>query len=249
MEDLKNAIQESLPDNVNPESLPDDVNKDVQPGSSQEAHEETPSPKVEQEKQVPFNEHPRWKEVMRERDRERERADRLQQQMVELAMRQQNPQTQTDPYAGMTPEEKVFWEKQRQIAREEAQRVAQEAGTTLRNELLENKILVTSMMYERFLEKHPDIQPDSEEAGQIAQKVKAGLSLEDAYTVVTYPRKLKEVQDSVHAKKTQQQTKKTTEKIAANLEGSGVASTSPFSSQAKELSNAEIVDLHFAGKL
>ena len=63
MEELKDAIEESSPLDVNTESSP------VVP-------EETPSPKVEQ-KEVPFHEHPRWKEVQEDRRMAQERADRL----------------------------------------------------------------------------------------------------------------------------------------------------------------------------
>jgi hypothetical protein len=242
MEELKSAIQESLPENVTPESLPTDVNKDVTPDSSKAAPEVTPSPKVEQE--VPFHEHPRWKEI---RERERvasERADRLERQLMEVSNRLSTPQAK-DPEEGLAPEEKAFWAKSRQIAREEAQRVKQETEPLVQRELQEQRMLVSSLMYERFQQQHPDVKPGSEEENSIAQKVRSGYSLEDAYNLVTYPQKLKSATEAARKQVEEEIQRKTKQKIAANLEGTGVSSNSPIQSKPR-VSIKDLVDHHLA---
>ena len=242
MEELKGAIAESLPADVTVESLPTDVNKDVKVESSTPAPEVTPSPKVEPE--LPFHQHPRWREVQEEKRQAQDRADRLERQLLEISTRLSTPQAK-DPDEGLTSEEKAFWARSRQIAREEAEKVKRETEPFMQRELQEQRMLVSSIMYERFQQQHPDVKPGSEEENTIAQKVRSGYSLEDAYNLVTYPQKLKNAEEAARKKVEEEISRKNKQKVAANLEGPGVSSTSPIQSKAK-LSLRDIVENHMA---
>jgi hypothetical protein len=233
MADLKSVISESLPDNVTSASLPEaavaqktsqqvaeEVKEDVKSDSSTEAHVEATTPKAEQE--VPFHLHPRWVERQRELEAAREHEKLLADQNRQLmAMVQKSQETQTpiiDPYAGMTPEEKVFWEKSRQIAREEAERVAKSYMGTVQQETQETKAAVTSMLYERFQQKHPDIQANSPEENLIAQKFRQGYTLDDAYEIVMGPVHRGKLEQELQLSRKTKEVKNIKDKEAANLE-------------------------------
>jgi len=166
----------------------------------------TPEPEAQpaEEGKIPYD---RFKEKVDE-------ANWYKQQLEQLAARQQPPQPTPapaqDPYVGMTPEEKVFWMKQREIAREEAQKVLQQ---NVSPQLEAAKQEFARMRVEQFHKDHPDIKPNSAEETLIADKIKQGYLPDDAYKIITYEQKMgqKQTQNS------QQQQQKLEAKKKANV--------------------------------
>jgi len=216
---IQSAIAESLPADVNTVPSTADAPEVVTADSPAAAPVETPTPKVEQE-EIPFHQHPRWQEVQEARRKAAEEAAQAKAEaaywkgLAEGRQPNQQPQPEVDPYAGMTLEEKAFWQKQREVAREEAMKVAREYGAPLEKKITESQEVVAALAYERFRNQYPDIQPNSLEETKIADYYRRGYSLDDAYKIV----KFDEVkQKSVTQAKTQQVIK-TQQKAAANLE-------------------------------
>lgn len=191
---------------------------DVTPESSQEAPVETPTQQVEQKPEVPFNEHPRWQELMEERKFLREQLAAANSRSIVP----QAPVQEVDPYAGMTPEEKAFFERVRGIAQKEAHGIIAEKEKIFKQELDQTKQVMATVAYERFQAKHPDVLPNSPEETAIAQLYQRGYSLDDAYKVAMFDKiqQGKVAQAQVKQKQTIQQ------KVAANVE----TSTIPVSS-------------------
>lgn len=200
MSELENVLEASQPSDV-PASSAEQAGVPAAPV-------ETPTYQVEQAKEPPFHEHPRWKEVQEERNYWRDLA-------IKQADTPRQPQAPApDPEAGMSPEEKVFWQKQRNLAREEALKVAQEREQVFAQQLNQIGNAVTAISYERFQQIHPDVRPDSPEENAIAQYFKSGVPLEDAYKIVMFDRLKSE--KATQAKTVQ--ANKTQEKLHANLE-------------------------------
>ena len=215
MSELENA----LGDSQTPQDVP--VSSTENTGEPA-AHAETPAPQVEQ-KEPPFNEHPRWIEVQRDRDYLRDTNAAL---MKLMQIREAAPViNQPDPYANLTPEEKNFWKQVDERAETIAQRKIESVRPQVEQELRETKEAVASMAYERFQLQHPDVKPGSQEENAIAQYFQRGYSLDDAYKVVMF--------DRIGVQKAQQvkdiQVNKVQQKIAANVETKGISSTSNLS--------------------
>lgn len=213
MDDLKSAIQDSLPEDVIADSSTAEA-------GNPEALVETTTPKVEQK--PPFNEHPDWKKFQERKEREvqesQERANRLERQLFELTNRLTQPKVE-DPDEGMSAEERAFFEKMDKRAELRARKVIEEMAPQFRSELKETREVVAALTYEKFLNKYPDVAPGSQEEGQIAQLFQRGYSLDDAYKVVFFDKaRQKEVQQVKTNQIQKQQIKQ-----AANLETSGVA--------------------------
>lgn len=203
---IQSAIQESLPENVTPESLP--VNADV----TQEAPAEAPAQQVEQVKETPFHEHPRWIERQRELELLRQQNSQLM-ELVKVS-KAPAPQPVTDEYANLTPEEREAWRRIEKLAEDKARKVISEVAPAYEQELTQTKEALAAIAYERFQAKYPDVSPGSQEEEAIAQLYKRGYSLDDAYKVVNYE---KNAQKAAQQSKTQQ-VQKTQQKQAANLE-------------------------------
>jgi hypothetical protein len=215
LDDLKSAISASLPEDGQAESSTATVQAD--PAVPAEA----PAQQAEQEKEVPFHEHPRWKEIQQEKEAARQQADHWRQQaerMAALAQGLQQPAApaQVDQFAGMTPEEKIFWQKVDERAEQKAKAIAESMVPQFQNQLKETREVVTTMIYQKFLDKYPDVKPGSQEEGQIAELFSKGYSLDDAYKVTFF-----EKQRQKEALQTKQQAQqKIQQKSAANLETS-----------------------------
>lgn len=187
----------------------EDVNQDVQqenssnstleeaiastPEVQQEAQEQTgtetatPQKAESQEQKVPFNEHPRFKELIDERN--------WYKQQLEQRLQQPQPQPQfqqpaQDPYANMTPEEERFWRsvdvRAERIAEQKIQKVNPMLDAGIRE--------LTNMKVQQFRDTHKDIKPDSPEEIQIAQKIQMGYLPEDAYRAVMWDKKVAETE-------------------------------------------------------
>lgn len=198
---------------------------DVSTESSAVQTEEATSQKAT-EKEVPFHEHPRWKELQEEKKEARDRADRLERQLFEMTSRltpqQQQQKVEENIYEAKTPEEKAFWQE----VDRRAEKKAAERENKLRAELEEEKKLIFSqtgsILAKDFLKAHPDIEKGSPEMQKIMDKAtiyqRAGMSLMDAmdeaYTNVMAP-KMVEAARNEEKEKIKQQNK---QKLAANVE-------------------------------
>ncbi len=146
--------------------------QETEPSTPQK--EETQEPEQQAEEQsVPYG---RFKEVNDEKNWFKSLAEKQQQQLNQPS---QQPPTAQDPYAGMDAETKAFWQRNREIAREEAQKVlkpqADAAVTRIANLEIQN-----------FRMRHPEVKPNSELETRITQRVNQGYPLEDAFKLETY---------------------------------------------------------------
>lgn len=198
MSQLQQAIEGSQPQDVTTES------------STVEAPVETPTQQVEQEEQKPFNEHPRFREIIEERNHWRDVAMRA----VQTPAPQASQPIQDDPYAGMTPEERVFYQKLDERAEKLVERKLAQVAPQFEQRIIDTQEAVVALSYERFQQLHPDVKPNSPEENAIAEKVQMGYPLEDAYKLVMF--------DKIRNDKLNQakivQTNKTQQKLAANVE-------------------------------
>ena len=214
---LQNAIADSLPAN--------DVNADPSTVPAQAepvAPAEATAPQAEPVKEPPFNEHPRWKEIQEEK---RQLAEQNR-QLMELLQKQQAPQPQpVQAPDNSTPEEKAFWDKNRQFLRQESEPLIQE----LRREIHDNKITTMSLIYRDFQQRHPDVVPGSSQEIKIAEYFKKGLDLDTAYEAVFSPIK---AQIEIEKVRKSQQVK-TQQKIQANMETTSVQSNAIPSAEPK----------------
>ena len=193
---------------------------DEQSASSAEAPAAAPAQQAVQEKpEAPFHEHPRWKEMMAERDYLRQ----------QLAVANGRPvatpvpaPVEQDPYVGMTPEEKNFYQQLDQRVEKRALKIADEREAKVLKEINENRHIMASIAYERFQTRHPDVVSDSPEETAIANLYSRGYTLDDAYKVVMFDKLQRE---KATAAKTVQ-TQKVQQKAAANVETSTIPASS-----------------------
>ena len=165
-------------------SSPEALNEQTQEAQTQTA--ETQGDTQEQTEQqaeearVPYS---RLKEVVDEKNWYKQQLEiRLSQQT------QQQPQQPTTPpqELGNTPEEREFWRVQRQIAREEAERVSREQLGRISPVIDAGRMELAQMKVQQFRNAHPDIKPNSPEEIQIAEKINMGYLPEDAYRTVMW---------------------------------------------------------------
>jgi hypothetical protein len=134
-----------------------------------------------QEQNVPFNEHPRFKELIEERNWYRQQLERQNQNQPQA----QPQQPTTDEFAGMTPEEERFWRAIDARADKRAEQKFKQVNPMLEAGVRE----LTNMKVQQFREAHKDIKANSPEEIQIAQKIQMGYLPEDAYRSVMWDKR------------------------------------------------------------
>jgi len=146
---------------------------------AQEQVAESGSEKTETPEQVPFNEHPRFKELIEERNWYRQQLERQQ-------VQPQLQQPTTDPFQGMNPEEERFWRavdaRAERIAEQKFQKVTPMLDAGIRE--------ITNQKVSEFRRDHPDIKAESPEEVLIARKINSGYLPEDAYRAVMWDKKV-----------------------------------------------------------
>ena len=185
---------------------------DVTTDSSTVAPVETTTPKVEQEKVVPYD---RFKEVADEKNYWREQAMAANQRVQQPVQQTQEP---SDPYVGMDAQTRVFWQEidkrtdnKVKAAREEERRNYQASIDALS--------LQTAKIQEKlFRNDAKDVVAGSPEELEIANLVRAGLDLERATWAVMGPKREAAAKSVVQAK----QQVKTQLKAQANLETASI---------------------------
>jgi len=195
-----------------PEALSEAQEKVTETPTPQEG--ETP-PVKEEQGEAPLHEHPRFKEVVDEKNWYKER---LQEVMNRPQPTQpQQPQTQQDPYAGYSAEEQVFLrqrdERTRQILREEI-------GKNINPQIEAAKNEFARIRVEQFHKDHPDIKPNSPQETQIAGKISQGYLPEDAYRSVMWDKNVGQKRETSE----QQQQQKLQAKRQANVVSPGSVS-------------------------
>lgn len=179
-------------DNVNLESLPEGVEPEV---SSPEAETqptqetETPTPQEDEtpeaeEQRVPYD---RFKEKVDEANWYKQQ---LEQQMQQPKTQQPIQQPTTDPYAGMTAEEKVFWQQQRKIAREEAESVAKTKEAEYKAQFEQQQRVISNLLTRDFRREFPDVKRGSQEEQAIAKRISQGYPPDEAYKLEMWDKKV-----------------------------------------------------------
>lgn len=218
-----------------PEEIQDD---NIEPETSQvqdeEAESSTEETQVEEATsqeatEKPFNEHPRFQELISEKNELKDQNKALQQQMFQLINKapQENKEAiQEKLYDANTPEEKAFWAQVEKIADAKASKARSDAEKVYQHELAKRDQMIGGVIAKDFLKAHPEVKKSSEEMKEITQKAQiyaaSGMSLEtaleDAYTVVMSP---KLAQMAVEKEK-QRGVKRKQDKLAANVETKSV---------------------------
>ncbi len=217
--------------NENEESLTSEETDEDEASSPQDqGGEATP----EQATGEPFHTHPRFQELIQERNELKQTTQQLQQQLIDLTGRvtpqQQQQVAEQKLYEANTPEEKQFWAQVEKIADAKATKARAEAEARYQQEIAGYQKMVSTVIADRFLEKHSDVGKGSAEMAQIVKKAQKDASLgkdlveslEDAYRVVMFDRKAQmEVDKAVKSNQT-----KTKQKLAANVEKKGIPQNS-----------------------
>lgn len=175
----------------------------------QDSETGTPQKPESQEENVPFNEHPRFKELIEERNWYRQQLERQSQTQP-----QAQPQENLDPYSGMTPEEERFWRAVDQRAEKIAENKFRQVTPMLNAGIRE----LTNQKVNEFRREHPDIKPNSSEETQIAQRISMGYQPEDAYKAVMWDKKILENEKQANINNKQ----KIEAKKQANVEQSSI---------------------------
>src|SRR3990167_6399463 len=134
---------------------------------------------------VPYS---RFKEVVDEKNWHKQQMERM---LQERQSQQQFQQPQQPPQElGNTPEEREFWRMQRQIAKEEAEKVFGKVTPVIDAGRME----LAQMKVQQFRTQHPDIKANSSEEIAIAEKIQMGYLPEDAYRSVMWDSKVAETE-------------------------------------------------------
>jgi len=206
--------------------------QDTETATPQEA-ESQEQEQPQGKEQTPFHEHPRFKEVIDEKNYWRDMAMKQMNSMQQSQSPQQIQQTarQQETLPGNTPEEREFW----RMVRTEAERIADQKIQQV-NPLLEaGRMELAQMKVAQFRSAHPDIKPNSPEEVAIAERIQSGYTPEDAYRAVMWDRKFQESQ----TRSTQQTKQKIIQKRQANVE------TRPSVSQASQPAPKRTIDETF----
>ena len=165
-----------------------------------------------EESKIPYS---RLKEVVDEKNWYKQQLEkRLQQEQSQQQFQQ--PAQQLPQELGNTPEEREFWRMQRQISKEEAEKVFGKITPIIDA----GRIEIAQMRVHQFRTQHPDIKPNSPEEIAIAEKINMGYLPEDAYRTIMWDNKIAETE-----KQTNQQNKQKIEvKKQANVEQKSIPS-------------------------
>lgn len=190
---------------------------------------------VEAAKEPPFHEHPRFKELITEKNELKEFNQKLQNQLLEItkapAMSFQQ-KVEDKLYSANTPEEREFWQTVERVAESKIERVRQEERNRYEGEMKSLQSMVGRTLANDFMKNHPDVEKGSPEMEKIVVKahkmaqtgaIDLHEALEDSYRAVMFDR----VQEKAVAKHKEQIKVKTKEKEKANVETSTVPANSP----------------------
>jgi len=201
---LENAIASS------PE-VTKEVEQKVEEAQTPTAEQGTPEPEEQQEEgRIPYS---RFKEKVDEANWYKQQLE----QRLNQPTQQPIQQPTTDPYAGYSAEERVFWQK----VHADQRRIAQEELAKIQPVLDAGRMELASLKVKEFRKEHTDIKPNSPEEMEIAFKINQGLTPDDAYWSVMGPRGIR-----VAEEKGKQQVKQQIEaKKKANVDATSGVNT------------------------
>ena len=178
-QDVKQESSSALAEAIasSPEVTEELQKPQAETATPKEAEQEVQEEQQETE-QAPFNQHPRFQELIAEKNYFKQMAERLSQQS-----QQPIQQPTQDPDAGKTAEERVFWQQ----VDERADRRAEAKLARLSPVLEAARMELAQMKVAQFRASHPDIKSNSPEEMMIAEKIQAGYNPDDAYWAVKGP--------------------------------------------------------------
>ena len=211
MPEDQDVVQDSSPtEDVQTESSPEEQQEDL--------GEPTPEQGGQEEKEPPFNLHPRWQQM--QEDKAKSEADAAYWKgMAEARQTPSTPQQpETDPYAGMDAQTRVFYEDlERRNNKLFDKRIAErERDYQAKIDALANS---TAQLQEKmFRQTNTDVEPGSIEEKEIAGYIRMGMPPEKAAMAVLGEKRIKDAQRQTNLKaKTSPQVK-----AQANLNTSSV---------------------------
>lgn len=169
---------------------------------------------VQEEARIPYS---RFKEKVDEANWYKQQ---LEQTIQNRPQQQFQQPTQAPQELGNTPEEREFWRTQRQIAREEAEKVSREQLGQIRPVIDAGRMELAQMKVAQFRATHSDIKPNSPDEIQIAERIQAGYTPDDAYWAVMGPRGVRIAESQIK----QRQQQQIAAKKAANVETGSIPS-------------------------
>lgn len=204
--------------------------------SSPETDEvEDPSTSEEQEEQVeekdpPFNEHPRWQEVQSDRERLRQENEYWKNHAQSLVDKfQTSPAAPTQQemdivqkYGANDPGTREFLRDIKAEMKREANQIADTRSHQLLRENEALKRSVATIQEKLFRQDNVDVPQGSKEETEIAQLIQMGVPLEKATWAVMGPKRVDSAQRTGQTK----QTNKVKSKVNANLERNTISSNS-----------------------
>ena len=185
-------------------SSPEALEEQTQETQTPPAQEGVTQEPVE-ESRIPYS---RLKEVVDEKNWYKQQLER---KLQESQSQQQFQQPAQPPQElGNTPEEREFYRLQRQIAREEAEKVFGRVTPIIDAGRME----LVLMKVQQFRTQHSDVRPNSPEEVAIAEKIQMGYLPEDAYRSVMWDKKVGEKTEQLN----QSNRQKIEAKKSANVE-------------------------------
>src|SRR3990167_8194359 len=185
-------------------SSPEALEEQTQETQTPPAQEGVTQEPVE-ESRIPYS---RLKEVVDEKNWYKQQLER---KLQESQSQQQFQQPAQPPQElGNTPEEREFYRLQRQIAREEAEKVFVRVTPIIDAGRME----LVLMKVQQFRTQHSDVRPNSPEEVAIAEKIQMGYLPEDAYRSVMWDKKVGEKTEQLN----QSNRQKIEAKKSANVE-------------------------------
>jgi len=211
MPEDQDVVQDSSPtEDVQTESSPEEQQEDL--------GEPTPEQGGQEEKEPPFNLHPRWQQM--QEDKAKSEADAAYWKgMAEARQTPSTPQQpETDPYAGMDAQSKLWMQERDKRVVQLAKSVVSEEKNQLRAELDALKQGYGDVREKLFRQENIDVVPGSQEEKEIAQYINMGMQPDKAAWAVLGDKRVKDVQRKTNLKvKTSPQVK-----AQANLNTSSV---------------------------
>jgi len=231
---MPEEIQEA---NTEQETSPVPDEEIVDSSTTEIQDEEATSQKATEE---PFHEHPRFRQLIDEKNELKQEVQQLRQHVLDSS---KPKEPQEDPYEQFADEEQKRLAKQwdKHIT-EVARKAAAEERKLAEGELDVYRRMVGGVIAKDFIKSHDDVKKGSPEMVEITKKAQIyarsgmdlGDALEDAYKVVMSEQHVQNAAEK--AQKKQQQ--KTKEKIAANVETSGVSQDKLSGSEPATLEDA-----------
>jgi len=185
------------------------------------------------EKEPPLHEHPRFQEVIAEKNELKETVARLQQQVVDIATSRQTPdqkQDAVDELLAGEDKDTQKWVKDflHPIINKVVEKAKGEATKPLLEQIQRSNAMVGEVIADRFLEKNPDIEKGSDEMKAVTREAanlaKYGMpikeALEKAKRIVMFDKVGKKAVEKVKA----ETKEKIKQKAAANLETTSIPS-------------------------